>query len=153
MPKLSKKIHKNELVLEYPFKSKEEFFSTVCTANNISSWSTISTTYPSKNNSFYIDFTDKDLNLSETFFKRKTWQLTTWGGIVLSRTYMYYDIEHRSDSNSIITGKILIGIDRVINGPWHIYNNYIRIWDQDKHFEIQLFDCDIARFVDFNISK
>ena len=146
MVKLSKKTYKNLVALESTFNSREEFISLVCEQTNVTIWNNI----PPRNGGIPITISQFKNGWIDVLFKKNTWQLTNWGANALSSTYMYYDMQHKNDSDSSITGKILLGLDRFIKGPWYIRNNSLRIWNQDKHFEIQLLDCDFARFVDFN---
>lgn len=146
MTKLSKKTYKNLIELESIFNTKEEFISFVCSPTNITNWNNI----PPRNGGIPIIVSQFKNGWIDVLFKSNTWQLTNWGSNALSSTYVYYNMQHNNDPNSTITGKILVGLDRFIKGPWHIYNNSLRIWDQDKHFEIQLLDCDFSRFIDFS---
>lgn len=140
MSKLSKKIYNNLINLEDTFNSKFEFVETVCNLPNIKNWN-IPISHPSE----WIDI----------MFKKNTWQLTDWGAKFLSSTYTYYDLQNKNNENiACLTGKILVGMDRIMNGPWYIHTyNIVRIWDQNKHFELQLLHCDFARYVDFNATS
>ena len=44
-------------------------------------------------------------------------------------------------------------IGRIINGPWHVNNSAVFVWDQLIHFELSMFDGDLHRFVDFHSPK
>lgn len=146
MAKLSRKIYKNLITLESTFNSKNEFISVICNDANINDWNNISP----RNGGTYIDISKYKNGWEDVMFRKNTWQITPWGFNALSSTYTYYDMLHNNDENPAITGKILVGLDRFVNGPWYIHYNSLRIWDQDKHFEIQLLDCDLSRFIDFS---
>jgi len=79
------------------------------------------------------------------------WQLTPAGMEILSRSYNSYVNEH--SNNTLITGKILINMGRITNGPWHARGYRIWTFSQYLHFELAMFDGDIRRFVDFYVPK
>lgn len=147
MARLSQKNHKNLIDLEGDFNTREEFVSLVCNPSNTAKWLASSKTGPTVPH--YPCYTDP-CSWMDIMFRKNTWQLTTWAATALSTTYIYYDVVHHIDSDQTITGKILLGMDRVMNGPWYIYSSNVRVWNQDKHFEFQMFDCDLTRFIDFN---
>lgn len=79
------------------------------------------------------------------------WQLTNVGMDIMSRAYNSYVNEHAN--NSYMTGKVLINMGRITNGPWHARGHRIWTFNQDMHFELAMFDGDVRRFVDFYVPK
>ena len=150
MARLSQKILKNLIDLDFEFTSREEFTSLICSPLNISKWKKFPCGFDINGIPLYIANPVNNDEWMNLLFKKHSWQLTTWGAISLSHTYIYYNVQHQSSSDITITGKILLGMNRIINGPWHIHHNNIRIWNQNSHFELQMFDGDVNRFIDFN---
>lgn len=79
------------------------------------------------------------------------WQLTNVGMDIMSKTYNSYVNENAN--NVLITGKVLINMGRITNGPWHARGRRVWTFSQDLHFELAMFDGDMRRFVDFYVPK
>jgi len=79
------------------------------------------------------------------------WQLSSFGFEMLRRLYKPYVISN--DTNAVVTGRILMNLGRLINGPWYVYNRAIVVWDQSIYFELSMLDGDLHRFVDFRAPK
>jgi len=73
------------------------------------------------------------------------------GALLLGRTYKHWTI-HNS-ANASMTGRVIVGMNRLIHGPWHAHNTTITVWDQFLHFELAMFDGDLHRFVDFKAPR
>jgi hypothetical protein len=86
---------------------------------------------------------------AKILFMKNTWQLTTFGASVLVRAYKSWCVEHQN--NTIINGKILINMSRIIQGPWYNRALHTYVWDETTHFTMQMFDGDIKSFVDFHL--
>lgn len=150
MVRLSQKNRKNLIELEGVFSNREEFVSIICTSHNIQYWRKIPYSEDKYGNSKVVDPYISNKEKLEIFFRPYSWQLSLWGAISLSSTYTTYITTRPIEIDTIITGKILIGMNRIVKGPWYIHQNRIHVWNQDSHFELQMFDGDINRFLDFN---
>lgn len=95
------------------------------------------------------DFISKVADIIPDFnkfmFIKNGWQLTEYGADLLMHNFRWFEIVFKDDT--VITGKILINLDQIINGPWFIWYKRMIIWNQDIFFEINLFDEDIAQFI------
>lgn len=151
MVKLSPKIPKNLIDLTSSFTTREEFLIIICNTKNVSTWLNL----PNKSASTspirtLVNKTIDSKKWDEIMFKKHTWQLTLWGAVALSSVYIYYDVQNEISPNIELSGKVLIGMNRILKGPWYPHHSSIRIWNQDAHFELKLLDGDFSRFLDLN---
>jgi hypothetical protein len=79
------------------------------------------------------------------------WQLSSFGCAMLGKLYKPYVIAN--DSNALVTGRILMNLGRLINGPWHVHGRSMIVWDQSVYFELSMFDGNLHQFVDFRSPK
>jgi hypothetical protein len=84
---------------------------------------------------------------TSNLFVQNSWQLTMFGSALLGSTYKHWII--RNDANARLTGRVIVNMNRLINGPWHAHNTSIRVWDQYLNFELAMFDGNLHQFVDF----
>ena len=84
-------------------------------------------------------------------FIRNSWQLTWWGCAALIASHRRFLLKNAN--NSVINGRILINLNNIINGPWKLQGQYLVVWDQTIHFELQIFDGDMQQFVDFHVPR
>jgi hypothetical protein len=94
---------------------------------------------------------DAITSLRKLMFVKNGLQLTKWGRSLLMRSYISYEIP--IDEPSTITGKVMINLDKIIKSPWHIYSSKLIIWDQAIYFEINMFNQNVKRYVDFYVPK
>lgn len=80
-------------------------------------------------------------------FMRNSWQLTTWGAAAMMRACCAWKLEH--PENLLINGRVLINMGRIIQSPWFNHGRVIYVWDEGVHFEMQMFDGNIHKFIDF----
>jgi len=85
------------------------------------------------------------------FFMPNSWQLTKIGLVVLYKSFKSY--RSINESNSLITGRVLINMSKILNSPWHVHGRYVYVFDIGSHFELEMFDGDVRGFVDFHVSK
>lgn len=151
MAKLSQNTPNNLIDLASSFTTREEFLIIACDVRNVSTW--INLPNKSSSTSLVRTLANKAIDPTqwdEIIFKRNTWQLTLWGAVALSSVYTYYDVQNEIAPKSELTGKILIGMNRILKGPWYPHHSSIRLWNQVAHFELKMFDGDFNGFVDFN---
>lgn len=53
--------------------------------------------------------------------------------------------------NLLVTGKILLGMDRCCQGPWHLRGKTAMVFDPHLHLEIQIVGGRISDFIDFKL--
>jgi hypothetical protein len=99
---------------------------------------------------------DTDISMQINLHRSKifagtSWQLSAIGRDMLGRLYKTYVIKH--EANARVNGRVLMNIGRIINGPWHVNNTAMFVWDQSVYFELSMFDGDLHRFVDFRSPK
>lgn len=85
------------------------------------------------------------------FFVNQGWRLTGSGYNAVSDNYMSY--ASNSDSNKIITGKILLNMDHCVGGPWFIRGTQVIVFDPTVHFELEMHNGSISSFIDFKRIK
>lgn len=88
-------------------------------------------------------------DIKKLMFMHRSWQMTKWGCSILQRSYNWYNIE-LADKDQI-TGKVVINLNKIICGPWHIHHNVLMVWNHSSFFELAMFDNDIKRYVDFYV--
>lgn len=84
--------------------------------------------------------------LRSFIFANNGWRLSADGFLFLSLYYKYYTYKC---SDFKLTGKIILGLDRSVNGPWFIRGKQVSFFDQNVYFELSLFNGDLDKFVDF----
>ena len=80
-------------------------------------------------------------------FMKNSWQLTSWGAVAMISVCQSWTLEH--DDNAVINGRILLNMGKIIKSPWYNRGRHVYVWNQGVHFEMQMFDGSIRRFVDF----
>jgi len=91
---------------------------------------------------------DKSVNI---IFMRHSWQLTSFGAVAMAAAAKFWTLEH--SDNVFITGKILLNMGKISNSPWMSHGRHVYVWDEQIHFEIQMFDGSIRRFIEFYLLK
>jgi len=92
-------------------------------------------------------FPDTPSDFIKYVFMKNSWQLTSWGAIVLSHISQFWLLEN--SDNVMINGRALINMGKIINGPWYHRGRHVYVWNEFSHFEMQMFDGSIRRFIDF----
>jgi len=98
------------------------------------------------NNTVWKDVLIPDA-IHKFMFSNKGWRLTPTGADMLMQHYKSYQSTH--EDNCIITGKLLIQMNRLINGPWILRNRTVTIWNSQIHFELQLVGGKLLDLIDF----
>lgn len=84
--------------------------------------------------------------LRNCLFLNNGWRLSTLGYNFLTLYYQHYTC---NSENLKLTGKIILGLDRSINGPWFVRGKKLVIFDQTAYFELQMVGNNLDNFVNF----
>ena len=87
------------------------------------------------------------LSTRTTIFVNQGWRLTPAGTKLFVDCYNHY--RALSDENEIMTGRVLIGMDRAVRGPWAYRGKTIITFDAQTHFELQMVGGSARAFVEF----
>lgn len=84
--------------------------------------------------------------LRNCLFLNNGWRLSNLGYNFLTLYYQHYTC---NSENLKLTGKIILGMDKAIKGPWFIQGKKLVIFDQTAHFELQMVGNNLDNFVNF----
>lgn len=126
--------HKNQKILELSYKTQLDF----C-------YGVMEEVQTSVDPHFLTGLSDD--RIKRFFFINQGWRLTKTGFITVSTHYITYFSKH--PSNKILTGKILLNMDKCVQGPWYIFGEQLAIFDQKIHFEIQMLGGNLNDFLEF----
>ena len=143
MYRLLKKLPNNLKDLPTGFSTREEFASLMLLDQ--SSFMRIKNSTPTDISAGSVD------ELIKLIFTKSGWQLTQFGCSALMRSYNWFSVDN-IDYN-YMTGKILLNFGQIIKGPWYAANTRLILWDQSIYFEVQMFDKNIKKYVDFYVPK
>lgn len=85
--------------------------------------------------------------LRRAIFANQGWRLTKIGLRLFANLYNAYHCTHAD--NSVLTGRVLLGMDDAVGGPWGYRGKEIYVFDPTVHFELQMCDGSAHRFVEF----
>lgn len=85
--------------------------------------------------------------LRRTLFVNQGWRLTRVGLRLMAGVYNSYRCTH--PDNAVLTGRVLIGMDDAVGGPWGYGGKDVYVFDQIVHFELQMCEGSASRFVEF----
>jgi hypothetical protein len=85
------------------------------------------------------------------FFMKNSWQLSFVGVMAFAQIFTYWSVQH--PDNVALTGRVLVNMSKITNGPWYSQGRHICVWSQNTHFELLMFDGSIKRFVEFYMVK
>lgn len=91
------------------------------------------------------------VELRRALFSTAGWRLTKTGTELLSGIFQPYVT--KNDENTIVTGKVLLGMDKCCRSPWFLSGKMITVFDSHLHLEIQIVGGNIADFIDFKSPK
>ena len=80
-------------------------------------------------------------------FVNQGWRLTPTGTNTFKSRYNLYKSQHKD--NEIMTGRVLLGMDNAIKGPWAYHGITIVVFDQITHFELEMVGGSAKSFVEF----
>jgi hypothetical protein len=142
MAKLLLKIPTDLNELSYTYSSQLELAR--CCINDEKVWAKW-TTWPEFSN------IKTHTELNNLIFMRNSWQLTSQGAVAFSHAFKRWYCVH--DDNAIMTGRILLSMNLIMTTVWYSRGRHVYIWDENVHFEMQLVDGSLARFVDLKTPK
>ena len=97
-------------------------------------------------NKLSTDFQDSAAIFNFMFINRG-WRLSRKGNTFLSNYYKSYRSKH--ENNFEVTGKLLLQMNKIINGPWYLEDDTVIIWNSTIHFELQLVDGKLSDLLEF----
>lgn len=80
-------------------------------------------------------------------FQRSGWQLSVYGNSIFRSIFHSYKIENIDQAQ--LTGKIIINLNKLLKSPWCCKNTCLYVWNQPRWFELQMFNGDLKRYIDF----
>jgi hypothetical protein len=93
----------------------------------------------------------KEVNgIVQIMFMKNSWQLTNTGALFLGNTCECYKSCHVN--NALLNGRVLVNMGKIIESPWYNKGQFVYVWKQTTYFELQMFDGDIHRFIEFRIN-
>lgn len=57
----------------------------------------------------------------------------------------------KNEENTVITGKVLLGMDKCCKSPWNLNGKTVTVFDPTIHLEIQIVGGKVADFIDFKL--
>lgn len=85
-------------------------------------------------------------------FFPNSWQLTLDGHIFMCKTFSNYYV-HKHNENYKQTGRLLINLSRIVNGPWYIINGKLFVWNHYAHFELSMLEGNVHDYVNLHVPK
>lgn len=80
-------------------------------------------------------------------FIQQSWQLTALGLTYFSSNYKTFKIYN--EANNMISGRLILGFNQVIKGPWLVRRNCIYTWNADIYCELMMFDGNVHTYLSF----
>lgn len=143
MARLLKKISKDLKDLDHTWQSREEFIATVL--NDANFVTNLRTLLPNE------DFTSSNNRVAKHMFMPTGWQLTTFGCVLLTKTYNPYRIP--GPSKDTLTGRQVLKLNELVMGPWYLNKAAIYVWKREINFELHLFDADLDQYINTYFPK
>lgn len=87
--------------------------------------------------------------LRQQLFVNQGWRLTKRGLTLLTGKYTHYTSTH--EDNKIMTGRVLLNMDKAVLGPWAWgwKDSTIIVFDAGIHFELQICNGSAQQFINF----
>jgi hypothetical protein len=85
--------------------------------------------------------------IKKILFINQGWRLTRAGLSIFTKLYTSYENKHAD--NKILTGRVLLGMDTAVAGPWGYQNETITVFDPTVHFELTMLEGSARQFVEF----
>lgn len=144
MARLLKKIPNDLKDLEFTWSSRDEFITHITADPNF--LVKIKIALP---NTSQLIKTDRDV--ARHMFLPTGWQLTAFGCAMLMGTYKPYKIAGPSRNN--LTGRIIVKMNQLVNGPWYLSKESLYVWDKNVSFEVQIFGSDLNTYINAYFAK
>ena len=138
MAQFSKKTPNDLKDLDHTWQSREDFIATVLNDPNFVT--TLRLTLPTSE-----DLVQAPNLLAKHMFMPTGWQLTTFGCVLLTRTYNPYRVS--GPSKDTLTGRQVLKLNELVNGPWYLNKSAIYVWQREINFELHLFDADLDQYI------
>jgi len=87
------------------------------------------------------------IDWTKFLFQKNGWQLSFYGNIIFRDIFYSYKIENITQEQ--LTGKVIINLSKLLNGPWCCKDTCLYVWNQPRWFELKMFDSDLKRYIDF----
>lgn len=143
MARLSKKIPNDLNELDHTWISRDDFIATVLDDPNFIS--NIRLMLPNE------ELATSLKNLSKHMFMPTGWQLTKFGCKLLMRSYNSYRIA--GPTKDALTGRQILKLNQLINGPWYLTSAAIYVWKKEFNFELHLFDANLDQYINTYFPK
>lgn len=85
------------------------------------------------------------------YFVNQGWRLSPSGMKIMRNLYQSWESEH--SDNRIMTGRLLLGMDEVLNAPWGVQNMKIIVFDPHTHFELQMCNGSAQEWLNFRLGR
>jgi len=82
-------------------------------------------------------------------FVNQGWRLTANGLRLMSKLYQSWSSKH--NDNRIMTGKLLLGMDRALGAPWGVRDSSMVLFDSQMHFELQMCNGSAQEWLRFHL--
>jgi hypothetical protein len=93
-------------------------------------------------------FTEQRMSqIRKILFVNQGWRLTPTGQKVLGTRYHSYSADHVD--NVIMTGRVLIGMDQAVRGPWAVRGSVLLVYNQTVAFELQMAGGSAQLYISF----
>lgn len=89
--------------------------------------------------------------VANTLFNSKGWRLTYRGVLMIAKHWQPYTITAKEQYT--LTGKVLLNMDRCVQGPWGIRSKNLTVFDPVIGFELNMVDGDLNSYIDFKFPK
>lgn len=144
MARLLKKIPNDLKDLKHSWTSRDEFM--VAVLGDIDFIPNVRSALPNDG-----DFLKTPNNWIKHMFMPTGWQLTAFGCTILLRAYNSYRIP--GPSKDTLTGRQVLKLNELVNGPWYLNKSAIYVWNRETNFELNLFDADLDQYINTYFPK
>ena len=91
------------------------------------------------------------ITVRKEYFVNQGWRLTPNGLKVMRNLYQSWESQHTD--NRIMTGRLLLGMDDVLNAPWGVQGQRIIVFDPQMHFELQMCNGSAQEWLNFRLGS
>lgn len=144
MARLLKKIPNDLNNLETTWSSRDEFIAHI--TSDVDFLPKVKNALPNEG-----EFLKSPKDWTRHLFMPTGWQLTTFGCAILIRAYRSYRIAGPCKDD--LTGRLIVNLNKLVNGPWYVNDSAIYVWDQKMHFELQIYNGDLATYINAYFPK
>jgi hypothetical protein len=138
MARLLKKMPNNLKYLQTAWTNRDEFVA--CVLADPEFLPLVKPALPNRD-----DFLVSKNDWVRHMFMPSGWQLSTFGCAILMRAYQSWRIVGPTKDN--LTGKLVVNMNKMFNGPWYCNTTALYVWDQKLHCELQMFNGDLNLYI------